>query len=262
MATILDEILAYKRREVEHRKTEMPLARLERRLESAPPVRSLHRALTGTDGAGARIIAEIKRRSPVKGDLRGTLDPAVVADIYERHGAAAISLLTDFHFFSGRTEDLPLLRRDVGIPILRKEFIVDEYQLVESRALGADAVLLIVRGASRDRLYHLHRRALSLGMEVLMEVHSREELETALELDARILGLNNRNLATFVTDLRVTLDLLPEIPADRTVVSESGLRSRGDLERLEKAGVHAFLIGEALMKASDLGEKLEELIGG
>ena len=262
MATILDEILGFKRQEVERQKGEVPLGVLERQLATSLPVRSLTRALSTPGGVGSRIIAEIKRRSPVKGELKGEVDPLAIARMYEANGAAAISLITDYRFFAGRREDLPLLRREVSIPIFRKDFIIDEYQLVESRVLGADAVLLIVAGLPPERLEALHRFALFLEMEVLVEVHTREEMEKALDLGARVLGINNRNLHTFVTDLQVTLDLVTMVPPGRVVVSESGIRNRNEIEQLERAGVHAFLVGESLMRSEDAAGKLRELVGG
>ncbi|NPU86236.1 MAG: indole-3-glycerol phosphate synthase TrpC [Syntrophaceae bacterium] len=255
---ILDRIVEVKKREVALAKARTPLEVLERSLHGAPPVRDFREALRRNPCA---IIAEIKRASPSKGRLCEDFRPREIAAAYESGGAAALSVLTDETFFEGAGVHLAEVRREAGLPVLRKDFVIDEYQIVEARLLGADAVLLIARILEEDRLREYVSRASSLGMSALVEVHGGGELDLALRAGAVLVGINNRDLDTFRTDLTTTLELAPRVPAGMTVVSESGIQTRDDIERLLAAGVHAFLIGEALMKAPDPTMKLKELMG-
>lgn len=255
---ILERIVEAKRREVALAKARTPREALERALVHAPPVRDFRESLERRDCA---VIAEVKRASPSRGRLREDFRPREIAAAYEAGGAAAVSVLTDEAFFEGSGAHLAEVREAVGIPVLRKDFVVDPYQVVEARLLGADAVLLIARILEEGRLREGIALATSLGMAALVEVHDGGELDRALRAGAALVGINNRDLATFRTDLAVTLELAPRVPAGVTVVSESGIRSRGDVERLLGAGVRAFLVGEALMKATDPAEKLRELQG-
>ena len=227
-------------------------------LSQFPPTRDFRSALI----AGPRaIIAEVKRKSPSRGVLREDFDPIMMASIYEKNGAAAVSVLTDREFFGGSDSDLVGIRREVGLPLLRKDFIIDASQIFESRMLGADAILLIARILDEGSLKSFLETAGSLGLSALVEVHERSDVGKALAAGAEIIGINNRNLATFSTDIRTTLDLLEVIPRGKIVVSESGINSRQDIELLASAGAHAFLIGEALVKEADPAAKLRELMG-
>jgi indole-3-glycerol phosphate synthase len=233
----------------------------ERALEAFPP-RSLAEALVRRDGSGFRIIAEVKKASPSKGLIRADFDPVAIARAYERSGAAAISVLTDEKHFQGRLSYLEAIRRVARLPLLRKDFIVDPYQVWESRAAGADAILLIAQAIPDDaHLARLAREAAHLGMDVLWEVHDRGDLERVLPLEPGILGINNRNLRDFNVTIETTHDLLPDIPAGVITVSESGFTCREDLECLSRWGVHAFLIGEHLMRQEDPGVALARLLG-
>lgn len=246
---ILERILAAKRDEVAHRRQETPLAVLEEAAAAREPARGFRRALAAP--GPVRIIAEVKRRSPSKGLLRAELDPAVLAEQYRRGGADALSVLTDEPFFSGSAADLAAARRAVPLPILRKDFVIDPYQVVEARAWGADALLLIAGALDPHQLAELLTFTHELGMDGLVEVHTAEELDTALAAGAQVIGINNRDLRTFVTTLDVTLDLAARIPPGHVVISESGIRSRSDVERLAAAGVDAILVGESLVTSSD-----------
>jgi len=255
---ILEKIIEVKRAEVAKRKEAAPLSRLKEAAAAAPPARDFQRAL---EGSRCAIIAEVKRRSPSRGVIREDFDPAGIARAYEAHGAAAVSVLTDETFFGGNDADLSAVRSAVSLPVLRKEFIVDPYQIREARAIGADAVLLIAALLAEGELRDFRELAASVGMAALVEVHSRAELDKAIGSGANIIGINNRDLGTFVTDIGTSLALAPLIPADRIVVSESGIRTRADIEVLMQAGIGAFLIGETLMAAPDSGLKLAELLG-
>ncbi|MCX5820820.1 MAG: indole-3-glycerol phosphate synthase TrpC [Deltaproteobacteria bacterium] len=255
---ILDEIVETKRREVAGRKALRPLAALERLIAGRPPARDFKAAL---DGAGCAIIAEVKRRSPSRGLLRGDFDPVPIALEYESHGAAAVSVLTDEAFFGGSDTDLTAVKDAIALPVLRKEFIIDPYQICEARAIGADAILLIAAILEDYQLQAYRELAESLGMAALVEVHNRGELAMALSCGARIIGINNRDLKTFVTDIRTSMELASLIPEDRIAISESGIRTRGEIETLLKAGIRAFLIGETLIAAPEIGPKLKELLG-
>lgn len=255
---ILDDILQKKQAEVALRKRNKPLQVLEEQLAGMPATRDFAAALRRPNA----VIAEIKRRSPSRGALREELDAAGVASLYERNGAAAVSVLTDETFFGGNDADLAAVKNSVKLPILRKEFIIDAYQITESRAIGADAVLLIAALLDEAQLCDYRQRAESLGLAALVEVHDRGELDRAVASGARIIGVNNRNLKTFQTELRVSLDLGPLIPRTAIPVSESGIETRSDIEWLMQAGFHAFLIGGALVSSPDIGGKLRELAGG
>ncbi len=265
-ATILDRILAAKREEVAARRARVPLAELEARRRDLPAPRDFAGALArpaGSDARGrsgpVRFIAEIKRASPSRGRLRDPFDPMALARAYESGGARALSVLTDGPFFQGSLEDLRGARAATGLPVLRKDFLLDPYQVAEARAAGADAVLLIVRALPGDLLRRLLEVAEAWGIPALVEVHSREELDRALTAGARLLGINNRDLETFQTDLGVSLALLAEVPADRIAVSESGIAAREDAERLRQAGADALLVGEGLLRHADVTEALRRL---
>jgi indole-3-glycerol phosphate synthase len=256
---ILDEIVETKRREVDGRKALRPLAALEKMIAGRPPTRNFKAALDAD--AGCAIIAEVKRRSPSRGVLRTDFDPIRIALEYESHGAAAVSVLTDEIFFGGSDADLTAVKDAITLPVLRKEFIIDSYQVYETRAIGADALLLIAAILTEGQLREYRDLAAFLSLAVLVEVHTGEEMEKALAAGAEIIGINNRDLKTFRTDLQTTLALAPLIPADRIAVSESGIRNRQDIETLTKAGIRAFLIGETLIAAPEIGPKLKELLG-
>ena len=255
---ILDDIVKVKRREVAARKIKTLLSALTSAIEGMPPTRDFRRALGGGD---CTIIAEVKRRSPSRGIIREDFDPVRIAGEYERHGAAAVSVLTDETFFGGSNADLTAVKGAISLPVLRKEFIIDPWQIYETRAIGADALLLIAAILGENQLREYRELAASLGLASLVEVHDRTELEAALRTDAEIIGINNRDLKTFSTDIRTSLTLVPLVPSDLIVVSESGIRSRAEIEILMKAGVRTFLIGEALVAAPDRGVKLREFLG-
>ncbi len=259
MPTILDEIVAAKVLEVAAAKARTPLAALEARIDFGAARRGFGAALRRPGEVA--VIAEVKKASPSAGVLRADFDPVAVALAYEAHGAACLSVLTDEGFFQGHLDYLRAVRAAVGIPVLRKEFILERYQLVEAREAGADAVLLIAEILPGERLKELHAEAVELGLEVLVELHDPPELSRVLDCGAKIVGVNNRDLRTFVTGLDRTLELLPRIPAGVTVVSESGIRTHADLRMLHSHGVHAVLVGEALMRAPDIGRALDALRG-
>ncbi len=257
---IFKRILAHKAEEVRARAASRPLAALRAAAEQAPPPRGFVAAIeTRLAGGRPAVIAEIKRASPSKGVLRADFDPAELARRYERAGAACLSVLTDAAFFQGADEHLAAARAACALPVLRKDFLLEEYQVYEARALGADCVLLIAAGLDDARLRALATLARALGLDVLVEVHDESELERALVLGTRLIGINNRDLRRFTVDLQTTLALLPKIPHDRIVVTESGILARADVERLRAHGVHAFLVGEAFMKAPDPGAMLAAL---
>lgn len=257
--TILSQIVASKRREIEAARARVSAEELERRLPEAPAPRDFRAALEHP--AGIQAIAEVKKASPSAGVLRADFDPVAVARNYAEHGAAGISVLTDEPFFQGRLEYLTQIRRAVPVPVLRKDFILDRYQLLEARAAGADAVLLIAEILDRTTLPALLRETRSLGMQALVELYDAENLRLVLDSGARLVGVNNRDLRTFETRLDHTLELRQRVPADCCLVSESGIRSRADVVRLEQAGVKAILVGETLMRAENPGAKLRELLG-
>lgn len=255
---ILDDIVRDKREEIRARRQVTPSGVLEARCRRQPPVRELEEALRPIAGR-ARLIAEVKKASPSRGVLAATLDPVALATLYARHGADAISVLTDEKYFQGRLEDLEAVRGAVAVPLLRKDFTIDEYQLWEARAAGADAVLLIVAILDPAQLHDLLQAAKGLGLAALVECHTAPEVEVALASGARIIGLNNRDLRTFTTRLETTLELLPLIPPGPLVVSESGFFTGDDVRRVTAAGAHAVLVGEGLVTAPDVAAKLAEL---
>lgn len=259
---ILKKILARKTEEIAERSERLGLRELRRQIDDAPPIRPFLKRLKDVIGRGdPAIIAEIKRASPSKGLLRDPFQPADIARSYAAFGATGLSVLTDRDFFQGHEDYLREARAACPLPVLRKDFVVDPYQVYEARAIGADCILLIVAALDDATLRDLTRLAADLGMDVLVEVHDAEELDRALALDASLIGINNRNLRTFETRLDTTLNLLPRIPADRTVVTESGIHATPDVALMRERGVHAFLVGEAFMRAADPGAKLAELFG-
>jgi indole-3-glycerol phosphate synthase len=257
---MLAEILANKRLEVREAKDRRPAGTLEEEIRRMDPPRSLIQRITDAGGPAHRVIAELKRASPSKGILRADLDPVDWAGRYVRAGAVGLSVLTDEKFFKGTLDDLARIREHVDLPLLRKDFLIDTYQVVEARASGADAVLLIMRILEDGRFADLLHQVREAGMEALVEVHNEEDLERALARGTRLLGINNRDLSRFKTDLDVTRRLMPRIPADVVVVSASGINEPEQVRSLEADGVKAFLVGEALMKAADPEEKLRELV--
>lgn len=261
MAGILQRIVAVKREEVAALLAQRPLAMLREQAHArAGDRRDFEAALRHGLGAGrAAVIAEIKKASPSKGLLREPFVPADIAASYERHGAAALSVLTDARFFQGATQYLQQARAATALPVLRKDFIVDLAQVFEARAMGADAILLIAACLDDGALAEFEAAAHELGLAVLVEVHDAAELERALALKTPLLGINNRNLETFEVSLQTTLDLLPRVPADRLLVTESGILGPLDVARLRAAGVTAFLVGEAFMRAADPGQALARL---
>ena len=256
---LLRTIVAATGRIVEIRREREPLAGLERRAAAANPRGSLFESALGAAGR-VNVIAECKRRSPSRGVLAATYDPVAIARQYEAGGAAAISVLTEPTFFDGALDHLTAVRAAVGVPLLRKDFVVDDYQLFEARAAGADAVLLIVAALEQRALGHLQQRAAELGLATLIEVHDEKELARALDSGARLIGVNNRNLRTLAVDVEASYRLAGQIPASVVAVSESGLQSRADLEKLAAAGYRAFLIGERFMTDSNPAAAIRELI--
>ncbi|HSN32251.1 MAG TPA: indole-3-glycerol phosphate synthase TrpC [Ideonella sp.] len=262
MTDILERIVAVKREEVAAAKAQRSLAWLLDEARSRGGVRDFAGALRSRIAAGgAAVIAEIKKASPSRGVLRDPFAPPEIAASYERHGAACLSVLTDRRFFQGSAAYLQEARAACALPVLRKDFVVDEYQIAEARAMGADCILLIVACLDDARLTAFEACARDLGLAVLVEVHDAAELERALRLAAPLVGINNRNLRSFEVSLDTTLDLLPRLPAGRVAVSESGILARADVSRLRAAGVGAFLVGEAFMRAADPGEALAALFG-
>ena len=252
--------MAVKRAEVAASKDALPSAEVQARARSASPPRDFVAAMRRKiAGGAAAVIAEIKRASPSRGILREDFAPAEIARSYESGGAACLSVLTDRQFFQGRQEHLQAARAACSLPVLRKDFIFDPYQVHEARAMGADCILLIAACLSVEEMKGLEEAAAALGMAVLVEVHDAAELEAALGLRSPLLGINNRDLRSFETRLETTLDLLPGIPTDRIVITESGILSTADVARMRRAGVHAFLVGEAFMRADDPGGRLRAL---
>lgn len=259
MATILDEIVAYKHTVVESSKARMPLDEVCHLAEAAPEPLSFFEGLV--DGDDIAIISEVKKASPSKGVIRANFDPVAIAEIYEQNGASAISVLTDEKFFQGSADYLTDVSRAVRLPVLRKDFVIEPYQIYEARAIGASAVLLIVAILSPEELADYLMLSQDLGLDALVEVHTGEELRVALEAGADIVGINNRNLKTFETTLETTIELIDAIPDGTLVVSESGIFTRKDVTRLRDAGADAVLVGESLMREPDMGQKLRELTG-
>ena len=259
--SILETIITHKKAEIASRRAAFPLATLLLDLNTAPPARDFHAALTDRKRPAPRVIAEIKRRSPSKGDILPGLDAARTASVYERNGAAAISVLADSHFFGGSLDDLAEVRRVVSLPVLCKEFIVDPYQIYEARAAGADAVLLLASVLDRKQIRYYRELAVSLDMSALVEVHDEVELQAALDSGADIVGINNRDLRSFTVDMETTAMLLPLIPPEVVVVSESGFRVPMDRARMFDIGVDAILVGESLLTAPDLAVATHEMCG-
>jgi indole-3-glycerol phosphate synthase len=262
MSDILNKILAVKADEVAAAKKYRDLGSLRRDVEADAEGRSQLRGFEASlrkhiAAGNPGVIAEVKKASPSKGILRADFRPANIAESYARHGAACLSVLTDVHFFQGDVEYLKQARAACQIPVLRKDFMVDIYQVYEARAMGADAILLIVSALDHGLMAELEACAHELGMDVLVEVHDGDELTAALKLRTPLVGINNRNLRTFETTLQTTLDLLPRIPADKLVVTESGIMEPGDVKRMREHNVHAFLVGEAFMRAPDPGVELQ-----
>ncbi|MGD8583406.1 MAG: indole-3-glycerol phosphate synthase TrpC [Gammaproteobacteria bacterium] len=257
---ILNIILQRKAEEICERSKEVGTQEIQSRAEAADPVRGfiagIEKRLANHQPA---VIAEIKKASPSKGLLRQQFDPAAIAQSYETHGAACLSVLTDKDFFQGAEEYLQQARYACSLPVIRKDFIIDPYQVFEARAINSDCILLIVAALDDEKLRALFKQAHELHMDVLMEVHDNAELERALETDARLIGINNRNLRTFETSLSTTIDMLGQIPDDCIVVTESGIHTVEDVKLMRENNVNAFLVGEAFMKADDPGEKLAEL---
>ena len=267
MSDVLQRILAVKKTEIAAAQSAVPLADMRARAQASAADPSLaardfvHALNAKLDADRPAVIAEIKKASPSKGVLREAFEPAAIARQYEAGGAACLSVLTDRQFFQGAPEYLATARAVTQLPVLRKDFIVEPYQVYESRVIGADCILLIVAALEPDRMRALEDIALALGMAVLVEVHDAAELDAALRLKTPLLGINNRNLRTFEVSLDSTLSLLPSVPDDRLVITESGILSKADVQLMRAAHVHAFLVGEAFMRAPDPGVALAELFG-
>ena len=260
MSDILDKIVAVKREEVAAALAKKSLAAVRADAESRVLTRDFEGALRAKIAAGqAAVIAEIKKASPSKGVLRAEFIPADIAQSYAEYGAACLSVLTDKQFFQGSIDFLKQARASCDLPVLRKDFMIDVYQVYESRAMGADAILLIAACLDDAQMADMEAVARSLDMAVLVEVHDREELSRALKLKTRLVGINNRNLKTFEVSLQTTLDMLPDVPADRLLVTESGIQTADDVKRMRDAKVNAFLVGEAFMRAAEPGEALAQL---
>jgi indole-3-glycerol phosphate synthase len=259
MPTILDHIVADKLREVAAAKARVPESQLRDKLASAPPVRDFFAALNGR--GTIRLIAEVKKASPSKGVIREDFRPVEIARTYQEHGAACISVLTDEAHFQGSLDYLRQIRAAVDLPLLRKDFIIEPYQVIEARAAGADAVLLIAECLDDRQLRTLHDEIVALGMTPLVELYEPANLPRVLTIGARLVGINNRDLRTFEVDLEHTIRMRREIPRDRRVVGESGIRTRADVERVQNAGVDAMLVGETLMARPDIGTAVDELLG-
>ena len=267
---ILDTIIAHKQKELAAEQKQVPIAELEAEVASLPPTRNFGAACKPklavksrdaiTGNGTVKLIAEVKKKSPSKGIIREDFDPVSIAKTYVENGATAISVLTDRHFFAGELDYLRAIRDVVDVPLLRKDFTIDPYHIYQARVAGADAILLIVAALTVAELRTFMDVAASLSLACLVEVHTQEELAIALDVDAQIIGINNRDLRTFHTDIATTFRLREAIPADKIVVSESGIYSREDVMRLQEAGVQAMLVGESLMRSPDIGEQVRNLI--
>lgn len=260
-SSVLSEILQVKAGEVAARSARLPLRELSSRVSDLPPCRNFHEALRARiDAGGAAVIAEIKRASPSAGVICEDFEPATIARQYKNGGAACLSVLTDREFFQGSESDLRQARAACELPVLRKDFILDAWQVYETRAIGADALLLIVAALGDAALAELSALGFELGLSVLVEVHNREELERALVIPGHLLGVNNRDLHRFETRLETSLELAPDVSDHRLVVAESGIHTPADIRRLQAGGINAFLVGESLMRAPDPGAALQELV--
>jgi indole-3-glycerol phosphate synthase len=263
LSDILQKILATKRREVEAARAALPLADLEKAAREAPPPRGFAAAIQARVAAGkAAVIAEIKRASPSRGLIRADFDPARIAASYAAHGATCLSVLTDREYFGGSREDLQAARAACALPVIRKDFIIDPYQVLEARSWGADCILLIMDAAPDATLAGLEALARSLGMDVLVESHNAGQLQRALQLATPLIGINNRDLRTFSIRLETTLELVDRVPAGRILVTESGIATPEDVRRLRGAQVGAYLVGGAFMAAEDPGKELSRLFSG
>lgn len=259
MTTILDEIVATKRDEIARAKAALPEAELRALLADAPPVRDFFTPLAA--GGAIKLIAEVKKASPSAGIIRADFDPMAIAKIYEAHGATCISVLTDEPYFQGRLEYLTQIRGAVNLPVLRKDFILDTYQLVEARAAGADGVLLIAECLDDCNLRKLYNEACELGLTPLVELYEPDNLQRVFDAGATLIGVNNRNLHTFEVDLEHTIRMRRRVPDQCVLVGESGIKKRADVEKLEVAGVDAILVGESLTRETDIGAAVDRLLG-
>jgi indole-3-glycerol phosphate synthase len=257
--TILDQIVATKRLEIERAKEALPLVELRAQLQDAPPVRDFFAPLAA--GGAIKLIAEVKKASPSQGLIRADFDPVVIARTYAAHGASCLSVLTDERYFQGSLEYLRQIRDIVEIPVLRKDFILDTYQLVEARVAGADAVLLIAECLDDCNLRKLHNEAIDLGMTPLVEFYEPANLDRVVATGAQLIGVNNRDLRSFAVDLSHVIRLREKVPLDALLVGESGIHTRDDVLRLQEAGVDAMLVGESLMRQADIGAAVDRLLG-
>ena len=258
MSNILDKILATKREEIRLTSSYRPIEDLQREVGGAPMVRNFEQAIRNKIANGeSAVIAEIKKASPSKGVIREQFDPITIAQTYEQNGAACLSVLTDRDYFMGAAEYLVAARSATQLPVLRKDFIVDPYQIFEARCMGADCILLIVAALEQSQMLELEHVATQLGMSVLVEAHSQEEFERAIQLETSLIGVNNRDLRTFETSLETTFELISALPEDRILITESGIHDRADVTLMRERGVFAFLVGEAFMRQPDPGEALK-----
>lgn len=258
--TILKKILARKHEEIAERSAQVSIPQLIEKAKTASAPRGFAASIAAKIAAGqSGVIAEIKKASPSKGVIREDFDPAAIAQSYEKGGACCLSVLTDVDFFQGADDYLKMARSASTLPVIRKDFIIDEYQIYEARAMGADCILLIVSALSEEQLNQLHKVARSLGMDVLIEVHDGAELDIALKLDNPMVGINNRNLHSFEVSLENTYQLLSKIPDDKIVITESGIHSPADVAAMRQHNVNAFLVGEAFMRSEEPGERLAEM---